>query len=85
MADTSTTKIDVLDATQKVGERWVSAVKQSQSIGLDVARAFAKRCRRCPPAYRRLAPRLAYPTSRRSPPAVSTSRPSCSPRRGISL
>jgi hypothetical protein len=42
MADTSTTKIDVLDATQKVGERWVSAVKQSQSIGLGVARAFAQ-------------------------------------------
>ena len=42
MADTSTTKIDVLDATQKVGERWVSAVKQSQSIALDVARAFVQ-------------------------------------------
>ena len=42
MTDTSTPKIDVLDATQKVGEQWVSAVKQSQSIALDVARAFAQ-------------------------------------------
>lgn len=40
MADSS--KIDVLDATQKVGERWVAAVKQGQSIGLDVARDFAQ-------------------------------------------
>lgn len=37
----STTKVDILDATQKVGEQWVSAVKQSQGIALDVARAFA--------------------------------------------
>jgi hypothetical protein len=42
MTDTSTPKIDVLDATQKVGEQWVSAVKQSQNIALDVARAFAQ-------------------------------------------
>jgi hypothetical protein len=38
----STTKVDILDATQKVGEQWVSAVKQSQSIALDVARALAQ-------------------------------------------
>ena len=35
------TKIDVLDATQKVGEQFVAAVKQSQGLALDVARAFA--------------------------------------------
>lgn len=42
MTDTSTPKIDVLDATQKVGEQWVSAVKLSQSVALDVARVFAQ-------------------------------------------
>jgi hypothetical protein len=42
MADKSTPKVDVLDATQKVGEQWVSAVKHSQSMALDVARAFAQ-------------------------------------------
>jgi hypothetical protein len=51
MTDTSTPKIDVLDATQKVGEQWVSAVKHSQSIALDVARAFAQAV---PPAPSRL-------------------------------
>lgn len=40
MADTN--KIDVLDATQKVGEHFVSAVKQTQALALDVARAFAE-------------------------------------------
>ena len=38
----STAKVDILDATQKAGEQWVSAVKQIQSIALDVARAFAQ-------------------------------------------
>jgi len=38
----STAKLDILDATQKFGEQWVSAVKQSQSIAVDVARAFAQ-------------------------------------------
>jgi hypothetical protein len=38
----STTKVDILDATQKVGEQWVSAVRQSQSIASDVARALAQ-------------------------------------------
>jgi hypothetical protein len=47
----STTKIDILDATQKVGEQWVSVVKQSQSIALDVARAFVQAV---PPAPWRL-------------------------------
>jgi hypothetical protein len=47
----STTKVDILDATQKVGEQWVSAVKQSQSIAVDVARAFAQAV---PPAPLRL-------------------------------
>jgi hypothetical protein len=42
MPDTSIPKIDLLDATQKVGEQWVSAVKHSQSIALEVARALAK-------------------------------------------
>ena len=36
----SSTPIDVLDATQKFGEQLVSAVKQSQSLALDAARAF---------------------------------------------
>jgi hypothetical protein len=47
----STTKVDILDATQKFGEQWVSAVKQSQSIAVDVARAFAHAV---PPAPLRL-------------------------------
>ena len=42
MADKATTKINVLDATQKVGEQLVSVVKQSQSFALDVARAYAQ-------------------------------------------
>jgi hypothetical protein len=41
MTDTSSTSTDVLDATQQLGEQWVSAVKQGQSVALDVARAFA--------------------------------------------
>ena len=41
MTDTSKPTVDVLDATQKLGEQLVSAVKQSQSLALDVARAFA--------------------------------------------
>lgn len=47
----SNTKVDILDATQKAGEQWVSAVKQSQGIALDVARAFAQAV---PPAPSRL-------------------------------
>ena len=42
MTDKSSTSIDVLDATQKLGEQWVSAVKQGQSVALDVARAYAE-------------------------------------------
>jgi hypothetical protein len=42
MADKATTKINVLDATQKVSEQLVSVVKQSQSFALDVARAYAQ-------------------------------------------
>ena len=41
MTDKSSTSTDVLDATQKLGEQWVSAVKQGQCVALDVARAFA--------------------------------------------
>jgi hypothetical protein len=41
MTDKSSTSTDVLDATQKLGEQWVSAVKQGQSVALDVASAFA--------------------------------------------
>ena len=41
MTDKLSTSTDVLDATQKLGEQWVSAVKQGQSVALDVARAFA--------------------------------------------
>jgi hypothetical protein len=41
MTDKSSTSTDVLDTTQKLGEQWVSAVKQGQSVALDVARAFA--------------------------------------------
>jgi hypothetical protein len=41
MTDKSSTSTDVLDATEKLGEQWVSAVKQGQSVALDVARAFA--------------------------------------------
>ena len=41
MTDTSKPTVDVLDATQKLGEQWVSAVKQCQSLALDAARAFA--------------------------------------------
>jgi len=41
MTDKSSTSTDVLDTTQKFGEQLVSAVKQSQGLALDVARAFA--------------------------------------------
>ena len=36
----TTTPTDMPDATQKFGEQLVSAVKQSQSLALDAARAF---------------------------------------------
>jgi hypothetical protein len=42
MTDTSTPTIDILDATQKIGEQLVSAVKHSQSVALDVTRAFVE-------------------------------------------
>jgi hypothetical protein len=41
MTDTSTTTVDVLDVTQKIGEQLVSVVKQTQSLALDAARAYA--------------------------------------------
>src|SRR5262245_4090241 len=41
MTDTSKPTVDILEATQKFGEQLVSAVKQSQSLALDAARAFA--------------------------------------------
>jgi hypothetical protein len=42
MADkSSTTSTDIPDAAQKLGEQLVSAVKQSQSLALDAARAVA--------------------------------------------
>ena len=41
MTDTSMPTVDVLDATQKFGEQLVSTVKQTQSLALDAARAFA--------------------------------------------
>src|SRR6202171_2403486 len=37
----STTPTDIPDAAQKLGEQLVSAVKQSQNLALDAARAFA--------------------------------------------
>jgi hypothetical protein len=41
MTDSSIPTVDVLDVTQKLGEQWVSAVKQTQSLVLDAARAYA--------------------------------------------
>jgi hypothetical protein len=41
MTDNWSTTTDVLHVTQKLGEQLVSAVKQSQSLALDAARAFA--------------------------------------------
>ena len=41
MSDTSRPAVDVLEATQKFGEQLVSTVKQTQSLALDAARAFA--------------------------------------------
>ena len=41
MTDTSKLNVDVLEATQKFGEQLVSTVKQTQSLALDAARAFA--------------------------------------------
>ena len=41
MTDTSKPTVDVLEATQKFGEQLVSTVKQTQSVALDAARAFA--------------------------------------------
>lgn len=40
MTAKSSTSTNALDATQKLGEQWVSAVKQGQSLALDVTRAF---------------------------------------------
>src|ERR1700688_1356511 len=37
----STNPTDIPDAAQKLGEQLVSAVKQSQSVALDAARAYA--------------------------------------------
>jgi hypothetical protein len=37
----TTTATDIPDAAQKLGEQLVSAVKQSQNLALDAARAFA--------------------------------------------
>jgi hypothetical protein len=37
----STNPTDIPDAAQKLGEQLVSAVKQSQSLALDAARAYA--------------------------------------------
>ena len=37
----STNPTDIPDAVQKLGEQLVSAVKQSQSVTLDAARAYA--------------------------------------------
>src|SRR5262245_5959452 len=41
MTDTSKPTVDVLEATQKFGEQLVSTVKQTQSLVLDAASAFA--------------------------------------------
>jgi hypothetical protein len=41
MTDTSKTTVDVLDVTQKIGEQLLSVVKQTQSLALDAARAYA--------------------------------------------
>ena len=38
----STTPTDIPDAAQKLGEQLVAAVKQSQGLALDAARAYAK-------------------------------------------
>jgi hypothetical protein len=38
----STNPTDIPDAVQKLGEQLVSAVKQSQSLALDAARAYAE-------------------------------------------
>jgi DICT domain-containing protein len=40
MTNKSSTPTHVLSATQQFGEQWVAAVKQGQSVALDVARAF---------------------------------------------
>ena len=45
---TSTTPSGVPEATQKLGEQLVSAVKQSQNLALDSARAFAEACSSMP-------------------------------------
>jgi hypothetical protein len=38
----TTNSTDIPDATQKLGEQLVAAVKQSQGLALDAARAYAK-------------------------------------------
>ena len=38
----STTPTDIPDTAQKLGEQLVSAVKQTQSLALDAARAYAE-------------------------------------------
>ena len=44
----TTTPTDMPDAAQKLGEQLVSAVKQSQNLALDSARAFAEACSSLP-------------------------------------
>jgi hypothetical protein len=55
------TQIDVLEATQKLGEQLVSVVKQSQSVALDAARAFAEKLPPVPSTLYEIPPVVALP------------------------
>jgi hypothetical protein len=81
----TTTPTDMPEAAQKLGEQLVSAVKQSQNLALDAARAFAGAWSSVPSNLSEIPMWLRCPTRRRSRPTASTSPPNCLPRRRISL
>ena len=85
MTDTSKPTVDVLEATQKFGEQLVSTVKQTQSLVLDAARAFAGALPSLPSGLSDNLCSLRCPTCRRSRPTASISPTNCLPRRRISL
>ncbi|MDI3313135.1 MAG: hypothetical protein QJR12_02260 [Mycobacterium sp.] len=60
MADTAS-PIDILDLTQKLGEQWVSVVKQSQSVALDVTRRFTEKLPQVPSSLSELPAKAGLP------------------------
>ncbi|MBS4727970.1 hypothetical protein MSM1_06275 [Mycobacterium sp. SM1] len=53
--------IDVLDITQKLGEQWVSVVKQSQNVALDVTRRLTEKLPQVPSSLAELPAKAGLP------------------------